>query len=444
MNKKYLLSLFILSFCTFLSGCFPVRLIKVLNQRGDSTLEQKEFLTEIPFDYAGNFIVSKARFSPEGLKKRFLIDTGAPTVISEASFKENQFPTIYLLPDEVSTNQIDSASKSNILTIFPKLPELHLENLVFKDVASNVINKKGLEKYACFASDGIIGSNVMNDAIWQIDYSRKILTVTDDLKKLRNIEGATQVKFKDSGPDKKPIIPVVLNGETYWFLFDTGSSLGITLSPELIPFFGNIPSERISGFSLNGLRTVYTENDDKQFNGSFVNLPEFVIGGLKVKNATAMALELPFFEKRDFTKKQSGNLGNKFFQDYIVTINWKKNLIYFAPQPNPVQPIVTSNFGLLGRFNGQKKYVVQYLFKNSEAVKAGIKLNDEILAINGFQMDNLSPDQYCEFVNNPEKLTPEHLEVATFTVRHANGETKDHTFKRQPLFPEQISPTSRQ
>lgn len=439
MNLKYSFLPFFLSLSLLLSGC---NLIKTVKQSGKSELRQKRFLEDIPFDYVRNEIVIKGKFSRGDLEKTYILDTGAPTVISLESYKANRFPALTFFPDIASAMHHDSVANKNVLTLFPMLPEMHLGNLFFKEVGAYVINEKGLEKFSCFAPDGIIGSNLMNDAIWQIDYARQVLTVTDNLKKLNNIEGASEVKFKASGPTKKPIIPIKLNGKKYWFLFDTGSSFDITFSPGLLQFFEGISSDHVSGFSTREVGTVYSENDNKPLIGSYINLPEFALGNLKAKNINATVLELPFFEKRGFAKKQSGNLGNKFFQNYIVTINWKNNTIYFAPQPNPVKPDISAHFGFSGRFNAEKKYVVQVLFTGSEAEKAGIKLNDEIIAVNGISLENLAAGRYCEISNNPEILIPDTSDNATFTIRHTNGENKTYTFQRQPLFPEYSGATS--
>src|SRR5690606_6947940 len=214
----------VLCLLCFLTSCFPVKLIRTVNQTGSSKLKQKQFLVEIPFQYVRNKIVIKGRFSENAAEQKYFLDTGAPTIISLNNFKANQFPAIFLETDLVSTLRYDSIFNNSILSIYPKLPELYLENLLFKEVGSNVISAKGVQKIACFAPDGIIGANIMNDAIWQIDYSRQVLTVTDNIKKLKNIETAASVKFKNSGSIKKPLVPFELNGKKYWFLLDTGSA----------------------------------------------------------------------------------------------------------------------------------------------------------------------------------------------------------------------------
>src|SRR5690606_14737375 len=119
----------------------------------------------------------------------------------------------------------------------------------------------------------------------------------------------------------------------------------IIFSPELLPHYLDSDKTSDVNFTTSGLGTLYKEHEDKPLMGSILKLKEFKTGELVVFNQEITAMNLPFFEKHPIKKQKHGNIGNKFLQDYIVTINWKNNTIYFAPQPNKIKKANDAHFG---------------------------------------------------------------------------------------------------
>ena len=84
------------------------------------------------------------------------------------------------------------------------------------------------------------------------------------------------------------------------------------------------------------------------------------------------------------TPKQIGFLGNEFFRKFQVIFDYKNNLFYLKPNKEYTKHHSPFRLGMkLYRTSDSKSLYVNSLYKSSPAVKAGIRLGDIILKING-------------------------------------------------------------
>ncbi|MCZ2085870.1 MAG: retroviral-like aspartic protease family protein [Flavobacteriales bacterium] len=113
-----------------------------------------------------------------GKAYNFLFDTGAPTIISSAIYKELGLESIF--ESEVG----DSQNKVQKQT-FTFVPEISIGNLSFKNVGAIVIDFTQPE-FKCLEVDGLIGSNQMALLFWKINYLENSMLVSKDLKLLTN------------------------------------------------------------------------------------------------------------------------------------------------------------------------------------------------------------------------------------------------------------------
>ena len=98
----------------------------------------------------------------------FLIDTGAPTVIPNEIFQRLKLKSFF-------TEEITDANNKKRKQNFTILPEIKIDNLIFKEIGCVVMDIE-TPALKCFGFDGIIGANLLAKMVWQFgemgyDYS---------------------------------------------------------------------------------------------------------------------------------------------------------------------------------------------------------------------------------------------------------------------------------
>jgi len=163
MKKTFFLSILI----PILISCSPVK--KVLNV---GRLKQSEFNEKIAFNFETGVPIIEVSIA--GKSYHFLLDTGAPTAISPTLAQ-----TLNLSP-ATSSKSSDSQGYKKKETVVV-IPEIKIGKLVFENTGALVIDMRSVFQMKCLNVDGIIGANQMANAIWQLDYANKLISISDNM-----------------------------------------------------------------------------------------------------------------------------------------------------------------------------------------------------------------------------------------------------------------------
>jgi hypothetical protein len=241
---------------------------------------------------------------------------------------------------------------------------------------------------------GILGRNVINKAVWQIDYKRHIIILTnsrDSLAQQANKKTFNFYSINNGTPKIRLSMDSTFLGEAE---LDTGSSGGINLPKEDMP----------NSINSNNFIKLYGVN-----NGLFSEIMDTVqttiVPVLKlgesadIKNALiTFNSHLPF-----------ALIGNRFLRDYIVTIDWKYQELTLASF-QPSSDNLYNNFGFTPKFK-DGKIIIGSIIENSAAFNAGLKLNEPILQINQIDLRQANQSDYCELIKNWFKVNNKELSV---------------------------------
>ena len=286
---------------------FPLSLFAQIDFT-ESTLVQKNFLERIPFEFTANKIILKAKIA--GKEGRFLLDTGAPTIISKAFQQSLQLPDSGTIDVRDATNQVQRQA-------YVVLPSISLGNLKFSngvalvlDFQQTVVADEGLE------IDGFIGSNLFQDIIIQFQLEQKELLLTDRKEKL-NLQEAKTTKMKLSQIGQ-PYIPIKVDGVKELALFDTGfpDVLAITA------FFYQKNKKRLQPYRLSKTEnTISYEGiyggETKGENLPLLRLPTVTIG----KKTLEKIVTLPAYLNETL-------VGTELLRYGIVTLDYKNQKFY--------------------------------------------------------------------------------------------------------------------
>ncbi len=150
---------------------------------------------------------------------------------------------------------------------------------------------------------GIIGNNLMRKSKWQIDYVKKVIRISNKTDKFEGLQNAKKIELnnKDWGLG---YVDIELNNQKHKFIFDVGSSGEFTANFSFVKF-------------LKEKDTVIQQ--DKQ---------NFLVEKIKIG-------EIDLHNKSITLEKYASSLiGNAFFENYVLTIDWEKNILFLNQNTN--------------------------------------------------------------------------------------------------------------
>ncbi|MFN5983219.1 MAG: aspartyl protease family protein [Fluviicola sp.] len=398
--KKIYVSILVLFLFT---SCNTLKLIKVLKK---GSVEQKEFKTEIPFEMRLGLVIIPVTIN--GKTYEFLVDTGAPNVCSKELAAELNLKT------KVSQNTGDSQGVKEKLD-FVVVPEIYLSGICFKETGAAVADLKHAEVISCLDIDGIIGANLMKEAIWEFDYERKVITISDKKSSFTIPDNAIHLPFTPA-LSSTPEVTITYNGvEDKYVTFDTGSNGLFTISKSTLEKIEEKkpPVKKAMSFGSSGSGLYGVAKADTSY---MILIDSTQVGGLFIEN-NAVSVE-----------NGAKLIGTKFLKNFRVIIDWNVKEILLIP----VKPFVNNTFESFGfsPFISDNKLIINELYMNSEASEKGIKIGTQILAVDGIDYRTCSADQFCAIIERG--LVPEGKKTMTLLVL-IDGEEKTLQLTKEDL-----------
>lgn len=327
-----------------------------LNRGGIMSVNYYE---EIDFEFIRNKIVIPVQI--KGKTYRFVLDTGAPNVLS----KELADVIQPALLDSISIR--DANGNKGILNTV-SLDSFQLGNLTFEHTAALVFDLSTSPVFGCFGIDGLIGSNVLRNSIISIDAKNKKLIITDQEAKL-SLKKKEAEKIDLSKNQSSPYLWLRLRGKDHareQVLIDTGADGLYDLAKKHYEIF-----QKQDIFSVSG------ESEGASTFGIFG-------GGSKNKQ---YKLVLPVLEINDIqltrvvTNTMDDNesrIGARLLEYGVMIIDYKNKRFYFKAYSKTV-PAAKPDYGFSQTLNGNK-LIVGFVW--DEQLKSRLKYGDEITEMN--------------------------------------------------------------
>jgi len=367
--KNILFATFFFLFCISSNGQTAKGQLSIVNS---VKLVSKNFYDEIPFSDKLGFYTIQVKIDTGSYE--YIFDTGGYNTVTSKIMENANLPS--LMEVEVgSSNKIKSKIKLS------KIPLLQIGKAQFENVgvfnfyfsASPVIN--------CYTNGGLIGKSVIGEAVWQIDYKKSVIRVSDNLAKMPNLDNSEKIKI-ELDKTLNPFLKLTINGKEEKFMLDFGFGGLISLTEKTASSIKSANKLTIEGEGNVGANGVLNEK-------TYVNLLEtLTIGKSELKNKVAYS-----------SKSNNYNLlGSELTKYFIVTLNFKDKELILTPFTDTENSYETFGFNI--NLDSSKIYVSK-LFKELNAQKEGLLLFDEIIAVNGKQLNNLAAlcDRYF-YVNN--------------------------------------------
>ncbi len=365
MNKlfSYLVLIFVLSSFTTKNSFFETNYVK-----------------EIPFNFDYGVPIIKA--SINDIEYNFLFDTGMPTTLSEIIVKELTLKS----KSSVMGSDVNGNSQQESYVM---VNEIIVGGISFKQVKTLSTDLKSGFEIGCLNLDGVIGNNLIKDAIWEIDYEKKVIRLTDNIVNFKIPDDADVIKFKTNAKKGyySPNIEIAINNKSRKDVkFDTGSNKGINLP---FDYYSSVLDVNKSvEYYGQASAALYGKGENKKYLDSKVE--SIKIGDLQLQN------QIVTFDENYPT------VGNKLFENFKIFISYVENKIYMVKQKEYTNTIL-ENFGFQTAVIN-KKAIVSIIYKNSNAEKKGLQIGDEIITVNDLNFPELISKDACDFLlNNPIK-----------------------------------------
>lgn len=323
----------------------------------------------------------------EGKIYNFLVDTGAPTVISDEIFQTLKLKVSHKSLMEDSQNK----KRQEKFTI---IPQIKIGNLIFKDIGSAVI-KFDNNELKCFGIDGIVGANLLFHLFCEFNYKENKISVSKNISEF-SIEKYDFILNFNPRNSKTPIINGKIFDKNLTFTFDTGFVGNIKI-PNDIEYYKNNISE--DNFVLsNGSNSIGL------YGKSEINKTIELKNNIYIDNA--------LFKDELIDTGESTLIGNAFLKNYIFLVDWKSNKIYFKSIINSDKKIIKS-FGFSYLFNKGQALVVSKI----EDKNIPLNLGDEIIRIDDFDFTSIKKEDICKYYLNKVEKEKEMIDI---TIKRDN------------------------
>ena len=334
-------------------------------------VNSKNDIEEIDINFVND--LPSCQVEIEGKTYSFLIDTGAPTVISDEIFQ------ILKLKESHKESTTD-AQNNNREQKFVVIPQIKIGNLIFKNIGSAVIDFEN--EFKCYGFDGIIGANLLSHIFCEFNYQENKILVSKSLSTFSLEKYDVILNFNHKN-QKTPIINGKIFDKNLSFTFDTGFNGNINI-PNDLEYYKNKISEDKFVLS-NGINSIGMYGTSK------------INNTIELKND--IFIDNLLFKDELIGTGESTLIGNKFLKNFIFLIDWKSKKIYLKNIINNDKKQI-KNFGFSYLFDNGKAIVVSKI----EDKKIPINLGDEIIRIDDFDFTTIKNEEYCKyFLNKVEK-----------------------------------------
>lgn len=372
----------------YLAIVFVILLLHTTSSYGQNAVsanqgyvEQQKYLTTIPYKQIKGKIIIEVVI--DNKIRKFILDTGASTVISENLYKE-------INPKLLGRVEvIDQSGLKDTLNVV-SLSETKINELAFKDIPA-LVSKEAKMLFECFDVDGLIGSNLLRNSVVQFDSKNKTITLSDNSKSL-NLKKKDANEMELSPNQSNPFIWIKLKkGKSFAnekILFDTGDD-GLYLMS--INAYKHIIGEKLDVIETiaenEGAFSAGLHGTAEKMTNYVVNVPTLEVNGLKLNNITAK------------TTYSYSRFGSEILKYGKVTLDYKNKKFYIEPYGDSSATNLDRGVWAIDPIIENDKAVVGIIW--DKTLENTVNVGDEILKFDNIDYQNMD---FCEIVKSNNKV----------------------------------------
>lgn len=351
-----------------------------------------------------------------GHMARLAFDTGSPYLCLDSTY---QADSGYSYKNVIQANMGGSGNnRENVRAVVDELTYTLAGQTHKTKIAPIFSLKPILGDYA----DGILGMSELDGKVIAIDYAKQKVGFWDSME-ISDTKGYTLIPIRYEGT--RIFVPIkvtvddgkVIEGEG---LMDLGSGNSVTLTSVVAEQYGlkNI-TPLIHFNSLHG--GIGGESSSCDFRADHVTIGPFVLNGVTMdfSNNTGGSLS---------SKEYIGIVGNDIWERFDMIVDLSRQKLYLKPNGDFEKPFAAPvlGFSYTDRSQTLGYWVVNGLYRDSNAEKAGLQHGDHIIAVNGRSVKDIDMAEQRNYFDG--------MTTIRLTLQHDGGET-EITFKTdEPKF----------
>ena len=404
-----ILMVLVLAGAILVPGLSPMPCVKV---QLDESTRNEGLLAEIPFQLHGSVIVTELSVD-ESTPLNFIFDTGAGgTIINESTAA-----SLGIVGDETVSRE-GATGMAEIVQSTDHI--VYVEDISFRDVTLGIAELGHIEKRLGMQIDGVIGWQILSHYAVRINYDTMLIEIYDN-KKFEYDLGASSYPIEVQGTVIFTNVTVAFeSGSTFTgkVIVDTGSgntfsfNTPFTEENDLLAEMDTYYEREIQSLSTESSH-VYTT----MLAG--LSIGEFELSTLPVDIAIAESGALSW-------SGPMGILGNGVLKHFNVFIDLQQEIMSLEPNRLYYDQFEVNCSGLeLVTDDVFQKVIIDYVYAGSPTHRAGLKVGDEIVQINGANVSNFQLPQSRSMLNQDG----EEIEI----LIDREGELYSYTLKLQAL-----------
>lgn len=377
-----------------------------------TNLMAQTMVTSTPFELYGDHIFIQLSVD-DSKPVDFIFDTGDGLTVLDTDVAA----VLQLKPDHKATKTSAQGRLSGALIEHNKI---EIGSVSIDEIELYTTELKHLEQSVGRNIDGIIGYDLLKNYVVKIDYE-------DMLLKLYKQEGfdyggyGEPFEFKLVNYMPCMTATVVLNnGETYEEEFFVNTGAGTTMDfntpfankRDVIAKTGKHYSYPVAG--IGKVETMHYEGRVQKFSFGTFDFDQLPIGISQARHGI------------QHHKKAAGIIGNKLLSRFNITFDFQNKVMYLEANKYHEEPFKVNASGLNLQFDSSlEKLMVHRVYENSPASIAGIRQDDEVIAINGKEVSHYTLPEIRELLKNANKSVA--LKISQYGIE------KDFTLDLNPL-----------
>jgi membrane-associated protease RseP (regulator of RpoE activity) len=289
-----------------------------------------------------------------------------------------------------------------------KVSSLTLGDATVKDQVFMEMPLQTMSNIEGVGMPGMVGYETFRRFVTRIDYGAHTITlIRPDAFDPKTAGVAVPIKFNGNTIEAD----AVYDGVPGTFTIDTGNRASLDLNSPFVAAHAQFASyntrpEAVTGWGVGGPTT-----------SRVIRGHALVLGGQTI--AAPVVLLSTTAKGADADASMSGNIGGGVLKRFVVTLDYEHNTMYLKPTVVPVTDLDTFDRSGVWFNQNEAGYSVVNVTKGGPSDQAGLKVDDQIVAVDGKPATSLPVYQLRERLRNEAPGT-----VIHFTVKRG-GETKD-------------------
>lgn len=346
----------------------------------------------IPIVYKGHIYVQG---SADSVKGNFVFDTGASNLYFDSVFFSSHN---FEYQNFINAKLPGAGAKPQDVIVVMDTVDFTFGNHFYQTTIVPVLKLKPI--LGDF-SDGILGLNYFSESVLEIDYIHEFIKVHESID-LLNIVDYKMIAMKNI--DNRLYVPLLINiNESLniegYFTLDLGSGGGASLTSLVAKKnnLNNIVKNKVKFYTKYG--GVGGESSSYDFRAGSLQISDFVFEDITMEysldTSGAMA-----------SSKSMGLLGNEILERFDILIDFKNSNLYLKPNENMGEVFGFSRLGFSfsDRHQTMGVWIVSGLHENRQAEKSGLKIDDQIISVNGISVGQIPFRRQTDFFEKLDEV----------------------------------------